>query len=194
MTDRTGKQWTPRQILGCAERHEITVFARIAHAVKFARVRPIEGRTNEIAADKGSFPRLDTEAIRALLLAGEAHSTGWEEPAIVDFFGEPVKAWQKEFELAPGEDAPLVSPDGCRVTADGVLQLADTYTTHAPAQPQAAPAVNRGTPKALTDAQEAEVVRLYGRGRGVSVNKLAQQFGVSNPTIDKTLKKAGVKN
>ena len=59
---------------------------------------------------------------------------------------------------------------------------------------QAAPAVNRGTPKALTDAQEAEVVRLYDRSRGMSVNKLAQQFGVSNPTIDKTLKKAGVKN
>lgn len=141
MTDRTGKQWTPRQILGCAERHEITIFARISHAVKFVRVRPIEGRTNEIAADKGSLPILDTEAIRALLLAGEAHSTGWEEPATVDFFGEPVEAWQKVFELAPGEDAPLVRPDGCRVTAAGILQLVDTHTTPAQAEPQAAPMV-----------------------------------------------------
>jgi len=141
MTDRTGKQWTPRQILGCAERHEITIFARISHAVKFVRVRPIEGRTNEIAADKGSLPILDTEAIRALLLAGEAHSTGWEEPATVDFFGEPVEAWQKVFELAPGEDAPLVRPDGCRVTAAGILQLVDTHTTPAQAEPQAAPVV-----------------------------------------------------
>lgn len=141
MTDRTGKQWTPRQILGCAERHEITIFARISHAVKFVRVRPVEGRTNEIAADKGSLPILDTEAIRALLLAGEAHSTGWEEPATVDFFGEPVEAWQKVFELAPGEDAPLVRPDGCRVTAAGILQLVDTHTTPAQAEPQAAPMV-----------------------------------------------------
>ena len=57
----------------------------------------------------------------------------------------------------------------------------------------AAPVATRGTPKALTDAQEADVVRLYDRGRGVSVNRLAKQFGVSNPTIDKVLKRAGIK-
>lgn len=56
-----------------------------------------------------------------------------------------------------------------------------------------APAVNKGTPKALTDAQEAEIVRLYDRGRGVSVNKLSQQFGVSRPTVDSALRAAGVK-
>ncbi|MBS0495793.1 MAG: hypothetical protein JSS31_18005 [Proteobacteria bacterium] len=64
------------------------------------------------------------------------------------------------------------------------------------AMPQAAgpaPTVNRGTPKALTDAQEAEIVKLYARGRGQSVNALAKKFSVSNPTIDKALKKAGVK-
>lgn len=204
MTDRTGKQWTPRQILGCAERHEITIFARISHAVKFVRVRPIEGRTNEIAADKGSLPILDTEAIRALLLVGEAHSTGWEEPATVEFFGEPVEAWQKVFELAPGEDAPLVRPDGCRVTAAGVLQLVDTHTTPAQAEPQAAPVVaesastapdtSKGTPPKLTEPDKAEILRLYNRGRGASVNAMAKQFNVSRPTIEKVLQRAGIKN
>ena len=57
-----------------------------------------------------------------------------------------------------------------------------------------APVVNRGTPKALTDAQEAEVVRLFDRSRGLSVNKLAKKFRVSNPTIDKALRRAGVKS
>ncbi len=204
MTDRTGKQWTPRQILGCAERHEITIFARISHAVKFVRVRPIEGRTNEIAADKGSLPILDTEAIRALLLAGEAHSTGWEKPATVDFFGEPVEAWQKMFELAPGEDAPLVRPDGCRVTAAGILQLVDTHTTPAQAEPQAAqvvaesastaPDTSKGTPPKLAEADKAEILRLYNRGRGASVNAMAKQFNVSRPTIEKVLQRAGIKN
>lgn len=134
LTDRTGKAWTPRQILGCAERHEISVFARIGHAVKFVRVKSIEGRTNEIAADAGSLPLLDTEAIRALLLAGEAHSRGWEELATIDFFGEPVEVWKTVFELAPGQEAPLVRPDVCRVTAAGLLQLADTFTQPEPAQ------------------------------------------------------------
>lgn len=134
MTDRTGKSWTARQILGCAERHEITVFARIGHAVKFVRVRPIEGKTNEIAAEAGSLPILDTKAIQALLLTGEARSRGWEELTTIDFFGEPAQAWTTVFELAPGEQAPRVRADDCRVTANGVLRLVESYT--APAQPQ----------------------------------------------------------
>lgn len=74
-----------------------------------------------------------------------------------------------------------------------LLHFGSKLPVEASTKPEAAPAVNRGTPKALTDAQEAEVVRLFDRGRGVSVNKLAQRFGVSNPTIDKALKRAGVK-
>ena len=84
VADRTGKPWTARQILGCAERHEITVFARIDRAAKFVRVQPTDGRTNKIAADAGSLPILGAKAVQALLLTGEASSTGWEEPATVD--------------------------------------------------------------------------------------------------------------
>lgn len=74
------------------------------------------------------------------------------------------------------------------------------FSTVAQAQPQAArpasvaPSASKGTPPKLTETDKAEVVRLYDRGRGVSVNKLAKHFGVSNPTIDKVLKKEGVKN
>lgn len=55
------------------------------------------------------------------------------------------------------------------------------------------PVVSRGTPRALTNEQEIEIVRLYDRSRGASVNSLAKRFGVSNPTIDKVLKRAGIK-
>ena len=116
VADRTGKPWTARQILGCAERHEITVFARIDRAAKFVRVQPTDGRTNKIAADAGSLPILGAKAVQALLLTGEASSTGWEEPATVDFFGEPMRAWARAFELAQGEEPPRVGIDDCRVT------------------------------------------------------------------------------
>lgn len=195
LTDRTGKQWTQRQILGCAERHEITVYARIDHSVKFVRVHSIEGRTNEICAEKGSLPRLDTEAIRALLLAGEAYSKGWEELAPVDFFGEPVEAWQKVFELAPGEDAPVVRLDVCRVNAAGVLQVVDTYTktTKTQLEPASEPDVSKGTPKKLSDSQEEKIIKLYNGSYGQSVNSLAKQFAVSRPTINKVLKRKEIK-
>ncbi len=67
------------------------------------------------------------------------------------------------------------------------------------AQPQAAaPApvleAHQGTRRALTEAQDAEVVERYDRGRGVSVRKLAEQFGVSRGTIDRALKRAGIKH
>ncbi len=74
------------------------------------------------------------------------------------------------------------------------------FSTVAQAQPQAArpasvaPSASKGTPPKLTETDKAEVVRLYDRGRGVSVNKLAKHFDVSNPTIDKVLKKEGIKN
>ena len=74
------------------------------------------------------------------------------------------------------------------------------FSTVAQAQPQAArpasvaPSASKGTPPKLTETDKAEVVRLYDRGRGVSVNKLAKHFGVSNPTIDKVLQKEGIKN
>ena len=74
------------------------------------------------------------------------------------------------------------------------------FSTVSQAQPQAArpasvaPSASKGTPPKLTETDKAEVVRLYDRGRGVSVNKLAKHFGVSNPTIDKVLQKEGIKN
>jgi|GEM_PF-5107358 len=140
LTDRTGKVCTLRQILGCAEQHQIDVVARIGHAVKFVKVRPIEGHTNEIAVEAGSLPPLGNQAIRALLLTGEVHSRGWDELATVDVFGKLVKQWRTNFELAQGEEAPIVRPDDCRVYASQVLQLVETYKP-ATSETQTAPVV-----------------------------------------------------
>lgn len=61
-------------------------------------------------------------------------------------------------------------------------------------EPQAAPVAHHSTPSKLTEDDKTEIVRRYNRGRGESVNKLAQQFGVSRPTIDKVLTHAGIKH
>ena len=53
--------------------------------------------------------------------------------------------------------------------------------------------INRSNAKKLTNEQEAEIVRLYNKAHGMSVASLAVRFVVSRPTIDKALKKAGVK-
>lgn len=53
--------------------------------------------------------------------------------------------------------------------------------------------VRKGSQPALSDTQKGEVVRLYKRGRGMSVYRLARQFNTSRRTIDKALGDAGVK-
>lgn len=52
---------------------------------------------------------------------------------------------------------------------------------------------NPGTQKKTTPEQEDEIVRLFNRGRGISVRQLAAQFGVTRPVIDRVLRAAGVK-
>ena len=56
-----------------------------------------------------------------------------------------------------------------------------------------APDTSKGTPPKLTEVDKAEILRLYNRGRGASVNAMAKQFNVSRPTIEKVLRRAGIK-
>lgn len=57
----------------------------------------------------------------------------------------------------------------------------------------AVPDTSKGTPPKLTETDKAEILRLFCRGRGESVNALAKLFNVSRPTIDKVLQRAGIK-
>ena len=56
-----------------------------------------------------------------------------------------------------------------------------------------APDTSKGTPPKLTEVDKAEIQRLYNRGRGAPVNAMAKQFNVSRPTIEKVLRRAGIK-
>lgn len=60
------------------------------------------------------------------------------------------------------------------------------------AQPQGA-STSQGTQSKLSEAEKSEIVRLFNRGHGTSVNALSKQFGVSRPRIDVVLKRAGIK-
>ena len=135
MTERTGRNWTARQILGCAERHEIQVIAPIGHAVTYIREAPDQGRTDLVFAPAGSLPPLSAAAIRGLLLTGTTTATGWDERGTVVFEGESVPVWKPAFRLAPGHKAPAVTLSGCRVSAAGVMQLAEPEPSAEPVPP-----------------------------------------------------------
>ena len=141
LTGRLSQQWTPCMVLGCATRHEISVFARIGHAVRLVRVEPIEGEQNEIIGEAGSLPRISAKAVSALLLAGVASFAELTYPRTIDFFGEPAAVTMTEWTLAPGEAAPEIRSDDCRVTSEGVEQLSSLYGAQpAPAVVVAEPA------------------------------------------------------
>ena len=150
----------------------------------------------------GGFQFVQVEAFLCAIERAARESTRDEQQAAAIIQATPHLASSRAAEVAPrwlvGADAHLQWRRLLERAVEAgelvLLHFGSKLPVEASTKPEAAPAVNRGTPKALTDAQEAEVVRLFDRGRGVSVNKLAQRFGVSNPTIDKALRRAGVKN
>ena len=150
----------------------------------------------------GGFQFVQVEAFLCAIERAARESTRDEQQAAAIIQATPHLAHDRAAEVAPrwlvGADAHLQWRRLLERAVEAgelvLLHFGSKLPVEASTKPEAAPAVNRGTPKALTDAQEAEVVRLFDRGRGVSVNKLAQRFGVSNPTIDKALRRAGVKS
>lgn len=150
----------------------------------------------------GGFQFVQVEAFLCAIERAARESTRDEQQAAAIIQATPHLAHDRAAEVAPrwlvGADAHMQWRHLLERAVEAgelvLLHFGSKLPVQASTKPEAAPAVNRGTPKALTDAQEAEVVRLFDRGRGVSVNKLAQRFGVSNPTIDKALKRAGVKS
>ena len=102
---------------------------------------------------------------------------------------DQVKAHEKRAQPVPVSNA--TADDLTTPKAQGV----GGYLGAVPANQDAleSPDKSKGTPPKLSEADKAEVLRLYNRGRGQSVNALAKQFHVSRPTIDKVLQHAGIK-
>lgn len=73
----------------------------------------------------------------------------------------------------------------------GPRAVVDRDSGHA-SESSAAPPDTRYAKK-LSPDDDREIARLYDRGHGRSVSKLATDYKVSRPTIDKALKRAGVK-
>jgi hypothetical protein len=92
-----------------------------------------------------------------------------------------------ELEPSPGSavSPPLTIGSLCAVTAE-------VKAIEAHLQPRQEGS-RTGTQRKLTDAQEVEIAALFDRGHGTSVRQLASDFGVSRPTIDVVLKRAGLK-
>jgi len=163
LTARLGQQWTGKHVLGCASRGEISVYARIAHAVRLVRVAPIDGEPNEIIGEAGSLPRISAKAVQALLLSDVADFKELTYTRSVDFFGKPEKTSVTEWTLAPGETAPTISPDACRVSREGVEQLLSLYGQSKQANTQPAPAVVVPEPAQKSDKlRRLEALRALG--------------------------------
>lgn len=116
-----------------------------------------------------------------------------------------LRQWPGRFVLPPStpisENTLIDIQDFCDAAKDlgydcptDARELALLFNLPTETHPSASGAQkNQGTPPKLSPEQRAEVVKLYDRGRGISVNSLAQQFKVSRPTIDKVLRKADIK-
>ncbi|RYH62898.1 MAG: hypothetical protein EON54_08915 [Alcaligenaceae bacterium] len=158
--------------------------------------------------------RACSERIKAAQASHESGYQQWRQESLA-LLPPGAFVWREAFEAAHAREygpnsmrarfnRDTFNPTACELNYDpqhGPCEnwrelVMDGFELLTPTQRKAAtpePVVKRGTPKALTEEQEAEIVRLYQCGRGMSVNKLARQFYVSRRTIDEALGAAGVK-
>lgn len=195
LTDRLGQQWTPRAVLGCATRNEISIFARIGHAVCLARVEPIEGEENVVIAEADSLPRISAKAARTLLLNDVAEFDELTYPRTVNLPGETLGTMVTVWTMAPGEVAPEIRLENCRVSDAGLLQLIDNYTASRQSQEvikatRESPTQSIETPK----QRRARYLALFetesrNEPRG-ALARVATCEGVDRSNLGKALEKA----
>ena len=200
-----GEEITARDFLRAAGRGEITLRDIVHRAAKVRKhdggVLFNKGEPNENIVPAGAIPTLPLSACQHLANAGRA---SWRTFDGFDERNGILMRYTKGMLADDEPDFETVSAD-CRVVGYDVHALADEYTAPEAmqAEPQAAPVeadsasdapdTSKGTPPKLTEVDKAEILRLYNRGRGASVNAMAKQFNVSRPTIEKVLQRAGIK-
>ena len=204
-TKHAGEPVTIGDFLRAAGRGEITLRAIVHTAAKVQKhdggIYCNGGQENENRVPAGAIATLPLTACQHLAAAGRASWRTFDGFELV----EGVLQRYTKGELVAGEPDFETVPDDCRVVGYDVHALADEYTAPeaTQAEPQAAPVeadsasdapdTSKGTPPKLTEVDKAEILRLYNRGRGASVNAMAKQFNVSRPTIEKVLRRAGIK-
>lgn len=183
-----GDEVTQEDFLRAAGRGEIALRAVVHRTAKVHRydggVYCNGGTVNENIVPAGSIPTLPLTACQHLAATGRA---SWRT---FDGFEQIDGVLMRYTSGILSNDEPdfVTVPEDCRVTGNDVHALADAFTD------AAGQLSVQGTPSKLSDADKVDIVRLYDRGRGESVNALAKRFKVSRPTIDKALKQAGIKN
>ena len=205
--DQLAKRWSlePTQILEAAIGGQIGLYFRLGYCVVADLPNLSPGRLL-LRPYQGEL-QVDIPTLQCILYHGEARNV---QEAYLPGGGRVY------VELPPKEGPPgvqLTTPLNIKI--ENLSALMDEVKAHelkvsgavvegtgvdrskasAPGVDSASKAhdTSKGTPPKLSQSAKSEVIRLYDRGRGVSVNRLAKQFGVSNPTIDKVLKRAGVK-
>ena len=165
--------------------------------ISVIRYRPIPyqespGATWARPNEYDDFVRAATSAIERGNISARSKIQDMHTVQLVELFDALEWAEATGFTVALKLDEP------CPVRKSAPVQPAesDSTPTSAPVADSAstAPDTSKGTPPKLTEANKTEIKHLYNRGRGVSVNAMAKQFNVSRPTIDKVLKRAGIKN
>lgn len=151
VSSRLGQKWTARNILGCAARGEISIFARIPSACRLVRVEPLDGE--EFTVPAGHLPRISAKAANALLAAGVATFDERTELRTTEFFGEKVTEMATVWKIAEGDTAPEITPDNCRVGLPSLEQIADRYATKLEAAPHGTPAA-KVEPAPVTSASD----------------------------------------
>jgi hypothetical protein len=165
LSEQTGREWTLARLLECHLQPWFWLDYTDATAALFG------GRTEGYLAPmcfSGDLARLQAHRADALVTVTRSR----ESETLVRF--------------TPGI---AVDVSELRFLREDVKALARDLSAATPL-----PDKSHGTQPKLNEADKAEIVRLYNRGRGVSVNKLAKQFCVARLTLDKALKQAGVKN
>ena len=128
MSARLGQRWTTRTVLGAAARHQITIYAALPHSVRLVRSKSVEGDQNEIDFPAGSLPPISSKVIEAMLLTGKGTFDGWDGPIEVNLFGTNINSWSLEWIPAPGENGPEILATMCRVSKDGITNLAEKHS------------------------------------------------------------------
>ena len=205
--DQLAKRWSlePTQILEAAIGGQIGLYFRLGYCVVADLPNLSPGRLL-LRPYQGEL-QVDKSTLECILNHGEARNV---EEAYLPGGGRVY------VELPPKEGPPGVQfTTPLNIKIENLNALMDEVKAHelkasgaavestgvgrseasAPAVDSASNAhgTSKGTPPKLNEHAKSEVIRLYDRGRGMSVNKLAKRFGVSNPTIDKVLKREGIK-
>lgn len=135
--ERAGRTWTVAEVIGCAERGEISILAPWSRSVRLVRYKVLPGKKNELSTVVNAWSPIPQSAARSLLVTrSRAQFTAMpglvESPFDVDEGGRPRLVPGEEWILADGEEPPEFRLEDCRVYDHAVTQVVERAGGAAP--------------------------------------------------------------